>query len=91
MPSAPAIVCLAADEGLHELRVGERTLLPGECIAAPTERARGRLRAMLHVSGEYVARPGFRVRPGWRTVVTVDGHELVVLERSRCDGRVDEG
>ncbi|MCA9545317.1 MAG: hypothetical protein H6712_02295 [Myxococcales bacterium] len=88
-PQSPAVLCLDdATEGLHELRVGERVVLPGECIVAPEDRSGG-LRVELHRSGRLVARPRLRVRAGTRTVVGVEGERVEVLSRSTCDDRVD--
>lgn len=89
MPQSPPILCLDAEvEGLHELRVGPRVLLPGECMVGPAEEHGGRLRVELVISGQPIARPSVRVRSGFRTEVGVDGEQLVVVERRRCDRRV---
>lgn len=92
-PRSPAILCLSdATEGPYELRVGDRVLLPGECLRAPSPDDRGRLPVALHESGREVARPRVRVRPGVRTEVEVApgrrGPELDVIERHPCNDRV---
>jgi hypothetical protein len=83
-------LCLRAQpDGPHELRVGGRVVLPGECIEAPEGARGGRLRAVLLTSGTEVARPRIGVRAGVRTEVRVDGDRVRVAERRRCDGRVE--
>lgn len=94
-PESPAVLCLsAASEGPYELRVGERVLLPGECLVAPSADDRGRVHLTLHASGEPVDRPGVRARPGVRTELQVTegrrGPRLAVIERQACDHRVPE-
>ncbi len=94
-PQSPPILCLRADSAaLHELHVGERVVLPGECLVGPDEQ-RGRVAVTVHVSSsEEVSRARVRVRPGARTVVTVAEGErgrLRVVDEQRCDGRVPPG
>jgi hypothetical protein len=88
-PGSPPILCLTAEtDGPHELHVGERVLLPGECLVGPSDERGGRLAVVLHASGQAVARPRIRLREGVRTVVRIDGSRLRVVETRACDGRV---
>lgn len=88
-PQSPPILCLAAeDEGLHEVRVGERVVLPGECIEGPRDRG-GRLRVELFESGQALGHASVRVGTAEQTVVRVEGDRVVVDERQRCDRRVN--
>ncbi|MEM9462879.1 MAG: hypothetical protein AAGF11_52545 [Myxococcota bacterium] len=89
-PSAAPIVCLRAEpEGPYELRAGGRVLLPGECMQAPQGGRGGRLRTELWSSGSPLARPRVGVRRGMRTDIRIDGKRLEVVERRRCDARVE--
>ncbi|MEX1368160.1 MAG: hypothetical protein AB1Z98_33835 [Nannocystaceae bacterium] len=88
-PQSPPILCLVGgDEGLHEVRVGERVVLPGECIVGPRDRG-GRLRVELFESGQAVGRASVRVGAAAQTVIRLDGDRLVVDQRQRCDRRVN--
>lgn len=89
-PEQPPVLCLAdAPEGPFEVRVGERVLLPGECIEGPKGEHGGRLRTRLVVSGREVSRPWVPVRRGVHTEIMIDGDDLEVVERDRCDRRVE--
>ncbi len=89
-PQSAPILCLSGEfEGPYELRVGDRVVLPGECIEGPKDRG-GRVRTVLFSSGVEVARRRVSVRAGARTEVRVDGTRVVIEERRRCDGTVPE-
>ena len=82
-------MCLAADaEGLHELRVGDRVLLPGECLQGPPDTGGGRLAVALHAAGSEIARARIPLRQATRTTVAVEGERVRVVDEQRCDGRV---
>jgi hypothetical protein len=88
-PQSPPILCLEAEaDGPHELRVGERVLLPGECLVGPPDERGGRLAVVLHASGHEVARPRVHLKAGTRTAVRVEGRRVRVVDEQRCDGRV---
>ncbi|MEM7155108.1 MAG: hypothetical protein AAF799_19835 [Myxococcota bacterium] len=87
-PDSPPVLCLSGDDdGLHELRLGETVVLPGECVVGP-DGAKGRLAAELWVSGKPVATRRVGVPAGTHTTVQVDGDRIEVVERRDCDGRV---
>lgn len=82
------MLCLSDEtDGLHELRLGSTVVLPGECVRGP-EDASGRLKAELWVNGEAVAKRGIRVPAGTHTTVRVEGDDVELVERRRCDGRI---
>lgn len=88
-PGSAPIVCLSAQaEGPYELRVGERVLLPGECMQGPPDAGRGRLRVVLHAAGRALAHARLALREGTRTTVIVEDDRVRVVDQQRCDGRV---
>lgn len=88
-PQSPPILCLAAQpEAPHELHVGGRVVLPGECIEAPSGGRGGSVRASLSTSGEPVTSRWLRVRKGAQTEVRVEDERLRIEERRACDDSV---
>ena len=87
-PQSPPILCLGDDEGPFELRVGTRSVLPGECIVAPRERG-GRVRVELFESGRALDRRTVMARAGARTELRVQDDRVRVSMRDPCDLRVD--
>jgi hypothetical protein len=88
-PQSPPILCLEAEaDGPYELRVGERVLLPGECLVGPTDERGGRLAVTLHASGRALGRARVRLKAGARTTVRMEGDRVRVADEQRCDGGV---
>jgi hypothetical protein len=88
-------VCLSAEadaeadaDGPHELRVGDRVVLPGECVEGPPEAGSGRLAVVLLASGREIAHARLRLAEGTRTIVRREGRRVRVVQAQRCDGRV---
>lgn len=68
--------------------MGERVLLPGECLQGPPDSGGGGLRVALHSAGHELDRARLRLREGTRTTVAVEGERVRVVEAEACDGRV---
>jgi len=88
-PQSPPILCLASHiEGPIELRVGERVLLPGECLEGPPGAKSGWVEVSLHESGREIAQRYVRLAAGVRSLVRFAGGGVQVVDEQRCDGRV---
>ena len=85
-PTDPPTVCLQADpDAPLELRVGDLTLLPGECGQGPEDERGGSTKIVLKDGrgGEITRR--LHLPKGKVTTVTVQPDLQVQIDRRRCD------